>query len=333
MIFVTGGTGLLGSQLLFDLTSRNLPVRALYRSEKRLGRVRQLFQYRNSEKGNDYFDSIEWVQGDILDISLLIEQMDGCEYVYHCAALVSFHPSDYGRLFKINREGTFNVVNACLATNIKKLCHVSSTAAIGGDNTESITEETKWKSGSVTSGYSLSKYGAEREVWRAIEEGLNAVIINPCVIFGPGDWDESSLAIFKTVEKGLAFYPPGSNATVDVRDVSYCMISLMESPIHSERFLCIGSNQSFRELMTTIAEEIKVAPPSKPVKKWLVNAARILLSIVNGIAGRKSSITKETVKNLFSDKRYDASKIKKATECTFYTLEEQVEDAVAGRLH
>lgn len=332
MVFVTGGTGLLGSQLLFDLMSRNQKVRALYRSEQRLNRVRRFFLYRNPEEGATLFDSIEWVQGDILDIPSLEEHMEGCNKVYHCAALVSFHPKDFNRLFQINREGTENIVNVCLDKKIEKLCYVSSTAAVGGDDTALITENVKWKSGSVSSGYSLSKYGAELEVWRGIEEGLNAVIINPCVILGPGNWNESSLAIFKTVEKGLRFYPPGSNATVDVRDVSESMVKLMESNIHSERFLCTGANQSFKELTSVIASELNIKPPTIPTKRWQVNIARILLSIGKGIVGKRSDITKETVKNLFADKAYDSSKLTNAVGIEFKPLKEQVHDSVAGRI-
>ena len=332
MIFVTGGTGLLGSQLLFDLTTRGHKVRASYRSESRLGRIRRFFIYRNPDHGIELFNTIEWVEGDVLDIPFLLEQLEDCTHVYHCAGLVSFHPADFNQVFKVNREGTENIVNACLAKNIQKLCHVSSTAAIGGDDTAVITEKTRWKSGSVSSGYSLSKYSAEKEVWRGIEEGLNAVIINPCVIFGPGDWNETSLAIFKTVEQGIRFYPPGSNATVDVRDVSESMIRLMESDIRSERFLCTGSNQTFRELMTVISKELDIEPPKSPAAKWQVTIVRILMSIVKGIAGKRSSITRETVKNLFSDKSYDSSKLQKAVGIKFHSLQEQVEDAVRGRL-
>lgn len=332
MIFVTGGTGLVGSQLLFDLTQQKKAVRALYRLENRIQRVRLFFNYRDPENGSALFETIEWVQGDILDVPSLEEHMAGCETVYHCAALVSFHPSDFSQLFKINREGTENVVNVCLGQNVKKLCYVSSTAAVGGDNSSAITEETKWKNGSVSSGYSLSKYAAEREVWRGIEEGLNAVMVNPCVIFGPGDWHESSLAIFSTVEKGLRFYPPGSNASVDVRDVSKSMIALMDSDISAERFLCIGSNQSFQTLMTEIATQLNIKPPTKLAARWQVTIARFLVGFVRGIAGKRSTITKETVKTLFSDKRYDASKLQRAIGIEYTPLKEQVRDAIAGRL-
>jgi len=332
MVFVTGGTGLLGSQLLFDLISEGKQVRALYRSKNRLSSVLHLFTYRDPEKGSSLFNKIEWVEGDILDIPALLETMPGCDEVFHCAGLVSFHPKDHADVFKINREGTANMVNVALELKVKKFCHVSSTAAIGGDHTAPITENTKWKNGATNSGYSLSKNAAEREVWRAREEGLNVVIVNPCVILGPGNWNETSLTIFQTVSKGLKFYPPGSNATVDVRDVAHSMVRLMDSDIEGERFLCVGSNQTFKELMTVISTELDINPPTRLAARWQVEIARWALKIVKGITGKRSAITKETVHNLFAQKRYDTSKIEKAIGIKFRTLEEQVRDSISGRL-
>lgn len=331
MIFVTGGTGLLGGQVLFDLVSQGEDVRAIYRSKSRLSTTLHLFKYRNPQLGVELFNRIEWVEGDILDIPALTEHMANCDQVYHCAGLVSFHPKDHADVFKINREGTFNMVNVALELGVDKFCHVSSTAAIGGDNTAPITESTKWKNGEITSGYSLSKNAAEREVWRAREEGLKVVIINPCVILGPGNWNESSLTIFQTVSKGLKFYPPGSNATVDVRDVSYSMIQLMKSDIEGERYLCVGSNQTFKELMTVISEALDLPPPTRLAKYWQVWIARWALKIVKGITGRRSAITKETVHNLFADKAYDTRKLESEIGITFRPLTEQVSDGISGR--
>lgn len=332
MIFVTGGTGILGSHLLFNISRKETAIRALYRSKDRIDQTRSVFIHYNPDSWEDQFSKIEWVQGDILDITDLLELTKGCTQVYHCAALVSFHPKDFNRLIKINREGTENLVNACLHNNVDKLCHVSSTAAIGGDEKDVITEKTKWKVSPTTSAYSLSKYSAEREVWRGIEEGLNAVIVNPCVIFGAGNWNESSLTIFKTVQKGIKFYPPGANATVDARDVAEIMQRLMNSDINNERYLCTGSNQSFQDLMTCVAKELKVKEPSKEVSRFTVNLARKILSFAKWLIGSRSSITKETVDNLFASKSYDNSKIRTALNFEFRDLDEQVRNAVAGRI-
>lgn len=341
MIYITGGTGLLGGHLLIELTKENNNVRAIYRSETKRNQTQQLFRYYFPEDWESKFALIEWVKGDILDISFLLESMENCELIYHCAALVSFHKDDFSRLIKINREGTANVVNACLALNIKKLCYVSSTAAIstGSISTSSITaltelvsETNKWKNTPTTSGYSISKYNAEREVWRGIEEGLNAVIVNPCVILGAGNWNDSSLTIFRTLKKGLKFYPPGKNATVDARDVATIMIELMKSDIHSERFLCIGSNQSFYELMSEISRQLNVKSPSIKTPRYLVEIARRISWFIALFSSKKPSITKETVQSLFGERAYDNSKIKAAIGVEFRTLEDTIENAIKGQL-
>jgi nucleoside-diphosphate-sugar epimerase len=292
MIFVTGGTGVLGSQLLFDLSQDDVPIRALYRSESKRNQLQKFFLHFDPEQGEQRFQKIEWVQGDILDIVALEEYMSGCEFVYHCAALVSFHKRDFNRLIKLNREGTANIVNVALSAGVKKMCYVSSTAAIGGTAKETITENTIWKNTPTTTGYSISKYSAEKEVWRGIEEGLPSVIVNPCVILGAGNWNESSLTILRTLKKGTRYYPPGKNATVDARDVSRIMIKLLKSDIHSERFLCVGSNQPFKGLLDEISKQLKVKAPRKPVKRWLANLARRMLGFVSFFTRKKPSITK-----------------------------------------
>ncbi|MDP4797656.1 MAG: NAD-dependent epimerase/dehydratase family protein [Crocinitomicaceae bacterium] len=335
MIYVTGGTGLLGSHLLVELTKEQSSIRATYRSEEKRIQTRQLFKFYYPEDWETKFAQIEWVKGDILDVPFLLESMQDCEYIYHCAALVSFHKNDFNRLIKINREGTANIVNACLELNVKKLCYVSSTAAIGSSTNSSddlISEKTKWKNTPTTSGYSISKYNAEREVWRGIEEGLNAIMVNPCVILGAGNWNDSSLTIFRTLEKGLKFYPLGSNATVDARDVSTVMIALMKSDIHSDRFLCIGSNQSFYDLMSEIAKQLNVKSPTIKTGRFIVEIARRLSWFFSLFSSKKPSITKETVQSLFGNSFYDNTKIKKAIGYEFKPLNETIENAIKGRI-
>ena len=236
MILVTGGTGLLGSHLLVELTKSTNTIRAIYRSENRLNAVEKLFQYYLGDSYLDSWKKIEWVSADILDVESLKFAFQGVDIVYHSAGFVSFATSDFRRCIKINREGTANIVNLCLRFQVKKLGYVSSTAAIGGKEGGLITENDKWENTPLTSGYSVSKYLAEKEVWRGIEEGLNAVMINPCVILGPGNWDETSLTIFKNVSKGMKYYPTGANATVDARDVASCLVSLVDWSLLSSFF-------------------------------------------------------------------------------------------------
>ena len=332
MILVTGGTGLLGSHLLVEITQKDEKISAIYRTESRLEIVKHVFQFYFKENWKEYYTKIEWVKADILDVTDLNNALRDCTLVYHCAALVSFHPKDFEKVIKINREGTANVVNLCLSNNIDKLCYVSSTAAIGGEEGKTINETHKWKNSPTTSVYSVSNYSAENEVWRGIEEGLNAVLVNPCVILGAGNWNDSSLTLFKTMKKGVRFYPPGANATVDARDVARIMVQLMQSDITSQRYLCIGSNQTFQHIMSTIAEELSVKKPTTLVKRWMVNTARRILGIISFFTRKRSSVTSETVNSLFSNYSYDAEKIKKELDYTFYSLEETVKNAVEGKM-
>lgn len=269
MDFVTGGTGLLGSHVLLALTERNRNIRAIYRDYDRVKSIHSLFLLIDPEQGEKRWNLIEWVKGDILDIQSLQEHIEeGCD-VYHCAGMVSFDPQRFHQIMKINREGTANVVNVCLEMGIRKLCHVSSTAAIGGQPHTLTTEETHWKNDAGNSGYAYSKYAAEREVWRGIEEGLSAIIVNPSVMFGAGNWDESSMTMFRTVGNGLPFYTSGQNAFVDTRDVAEIMVRLMDSKIENERFLCIAENVPFREILSKIATGMNKKAPHISTPKWL----------------------------------------------------------------
>lgn len=333
MILVTGGTGLLGSHLLFKLASEGMEVNALVRDFSRIGRVEKVFRYYDSKDAERYFKNINWINGDILDIPSLEEAMKGCEYVYHCAGMVSFDRRDYFQLMKINRTGTANVVNVALSLGVKKLCHVSSTAAIGGDAYTVLTEATDWKQGPETSGYAIAKYSAEKEVWRGVEEGLDAVIVNPSVLFGSGDWNESSLTIFRTVEKGLKYYTPGKNAFVDARDVAEVMVKLMQSVIKNERFLCVAENVKFKDLMDNIALQLGKPLTQKEAPEWAMGIICKLAWLLSKFQGKKPAITPETARTAFKSMEYDNSKVCKALNFQFRPIEETIRNTINGRLY
>ena len=333
MIFVTGGTGLLGSHLLFELTKSDTPVKAIFRNASKLEVVKRVFKFYDHQNGLERFNSIQWVNCDVLDVVTLAEEMEGSSHVYHCAAIVSFHRRDFNAIMKVNREGTANVVNCALDLGIEKLCYVSSTAAIGnGNNDPIVTEETKWKQSPTTSGYSIAKYSAEKEVWRGIEEGLNAVIVNPCVIIGAGDWNESSMTMFRTIDKGLKFYTEGENAFVDARDIAEIMQKLMLSDIQNERFLCIGENAAFKTLFDKIALRLNKKQPTILVKPWLMGITWRLMALISLLPRIKSPITQETARSAFGKTVYSNEKIKKALDFKFRTLDQMVENAVEGRV-
>jgi len=240
MILVTGGTGLVGAHLLYKLTSQNEKIRAIYRSEHKIQLVKNVFESYSADAEN-LFKKIEWVEADILDIPALLEAFKDITYVYHSAAFVSFEPNKYHLLRRTNIDGTANVVNLCLSENVKKLCYVSSIATLGNElNNKPVSEDTIWNPEADNNDYAITKYGAEMEVWRGTQEGLNAVIVNPGVILGFGFWDNGTGNLFKKAQKGFKFYTSGTIALVSVEDVVKVMIDLMHSDIVNERFVLIA---------------------------------------------------------------------------------------------
>lgn len=334
MIFITGGTGLLGSHLLYRLAGEGDRIRAIYRDRSKIERVEHLFRYYDPTNADELLSRIEWIACDVLDVVTLEEVMTGCEKVYHCAAMVSFNRRDFFRMMKVNRQGTANIVNMALELKYKKLCFVSSTAAVAvneEDPDAPLVETNKWTQSPGTSGYAISKYSSEKEVWRGVEEGLDAVIINPSMIIGPGNWDESSLTIFRTVASGFRFYTRGANAFVDARDVAEAMFALMESEIVNKRFLCTGTNISFREVFTLIAKALNVNPPSVYAGLFVSNIAR-RMSWLKGIFTGKRTLTRETVRSAHSVTLYDSSRLQEAIGIRFRPIEETIANAVKGRL-
>ena len=326
MILVTGGTGLVGSHLLFKLISNNESVRAIYRREKTLQRVKHVFSY-FSDDSEILFNSIEWVKGDINSIPALESAFKGITSVYHCAAFVSFEPDKYKTLRKINIEGTANIVNLCISKKVKKLCYISSIAAIGkhGDPENLIDEQTPWNPEEDNSVYAITKYGAELEVWRGSQEGLNTIIVNPGIILGAGYWNGGSSGnLFKQIQKGMRYYAHGVSGYVDVWDVINTMHQLMTSTIKNESFILVSENLSFKTFQTKTAQALNVEPPSKEAKPWLLDLAWRLDWLRFKLLGKRRSLTKQTAKSATSVTKYDNSKLRNALDFEFKPIEKSI---------
>jgi nucleoside-diphosphate-sugar epimerase len=326
MIFVTGGTGLVGSHLLVRLSNLGREITALKRSSSDLHSVKKIFKLYASHP-EEQFSAIQWVEGDLNDVIFLEETLNGIDEVYHCAAIVSFHPSFKRDLFLVNIQGTANLVNAALKANVKKFCHVSSVGALGSaDPPAMIDEQTIWKNTGRNSVYGISKYGAEREVWRGIAEGLNATIVNPSVILGPGNWESGSSELFSLVWRGLKFYTRGTKGFVDVRDVAESMVLLMDNNRFGERFLISSENLNFRQLFGYIAGSIQRNPPTIEAKPWIGAIAWRLMTLKGLLTGTKPAITRETVRTANSQSLYSSAKIIRELGFTFIPVEKSIQE-------
>ncbi len=324
MILVTGGTGLVGSHLLTELVRSGKQVRAIKRGASNRSRVEALIN------DADLYSNIEWIEADIMDIYSLIEVMDCVTHIYHCAAVISFNPADSANMLKVNVDGTANVVNAALEKGVKKLCFVSSIAAIGRTiNGETVTEKTPWKTSPNNSKYAISKYGAEREVWRGSIEGLDAVIVNPSIIIGPGDWNTGSCKMFKQAWSGLKFYTTGINGFVDVRDVCRIMVQLMDSDIRNERYIISSENYPFRDLFNAACKALGKPLPYIKAGSWLSGLTWRLEALRSFFTGSRPLITKETARSANQQYYYSNEKIRKALNYNFIPVEESVKDTCA----
>jgi dihydroflavonol-4-reductase len=325
MILVTGGTGLLGSHLLTELIHSGKAVRALKRDRSDTSMVRKIFSYYLPDP-DESFHKIEWIDADLLDFSAMDDALDGVSEIYHCGAMVSFYPKDHPLMLKVNINGTANLVNLAIEKNIRKFLYVSSVSTLGRNSGTGITdEETFWKTSAKNTPYSISKYGGEREVWRGIEEGLNAVIVNPSVILGPGFWNGTS-GLFTLMDKGLKFYPKGMNGYVDVKDVVKSMIHLMDSTVNNERFIINSENVTYRQLFNWIAEYLRKPPPSIYVSPGLSQLAWRVEAIRSFITRSKPELTRDMALTTSQRYTYNNDKFKKIAGFTFIPVEDSIRD-------
>jgi len=311
MILVTGGSGLLGAELIRQLLQSGKRVRALV-NQKPL----PLPAHPN----------LEQVRGSILDVVALEDAMQGVEDIYHCAALVSFDPRDNTKLYKINVEGTANLVNTALDAGVRRFTYVSSVAALGRHKEGvPVNESMNWSKETHNSRYGQSKYLAEMEVWRGMAEGLSAVVVNPSVIIGPGDWNSSSTAVFKSVYNGFPWYSEGVNGFVDVRDVARAMIMLTEKEIFGERFILNGHHASYKFVFDLMAKAFGKKPPHRKVTPFLGGVVWRWEKLKALLTGSRPLVTKETAETALATVEYDNQKLLAALPGFTYTgLEESI---------
>jgi nucleoside-diphosphate-sugar epimerase len=317
-VLITGGTGFVGAYIIKKLVEQGYEVRAIRRSNKLPFFI-----------SREIIDKVEWVDGDILDVISLEDAMVGVNSVIHAAAIVSFLKKERKQMYKINVEGTANVVNAAIEKDVKRVVYISSVAALGrkGDGS-TVDEEKKWEDSAINSHYSKSKYKAELEVWRGISEGLNAVIMNPSTVLGYGDWKNGSSAIFRNVFNEFRWYPPGINGFVDVEDVAAAAVLLMESNISEERFIINGDNWPFRKIMDTMAESYRKKKPARPATPFLLGMAWRIEKLKSVFSGINPLVTKESVKVANSKTFFDNKKFLKAfPHFSFTPLENSIRKA------
>ncbi|HEX2848642.1 MAG TPA: SDR family NAD(P)-dependent oxidoreductase [Chitinophagaceae bacterium] len=317
-ILVTGGTGFLGAYIIKELVERGYAVKAIRRESSRLPAFIPAA----------ILDKVEWVEGDILDVIFLSEIMQDIDTVIHAAAVVSFSSRHRKQMYKVNVEGTANVVNMALEQNVRRFVHISSVAALGRTlQGQSVNENSKWENSKANTHYAKSKHKAELEVWRGIGEGLDAVILNPSTILGYGDWNNGSSAIFKSIHDGFTWYSPGKNGFVAVEDVAKATVLLMETAITEQRYIVNGDNWTFKQLLDTMADAFGKPRPQRQTTRALMGIAWRWEKIRSFFTGHSPVLTKESAIVAHSNTTFENDKLKKALpDFNFTPLEESIRE-------
>ncbi|MDD2611613.1 MAG: NAD-dependent epimerase/dehydratase family protein [Bacteroidales bacterium] len=326
LVFLTGCTGLVGGHFLVHLYQSGYHIRGLVRSTSSFDQLRLICAFYN-QSFDELYDSVEWVCGDTLDYVGLCEWMAGVEDVYHCAAVVSFNSKNSRELLRTNIQGTSNMVDAALKCGIKRFCFISSIGALGhAKKGDFVHENTPRKSNGESSVYSESKFQSELEVWRASNEGLNTVILNPGIILGPGTPNKGSLLLIQTGRKGMPFYTKATTGYVDVRDVCRAGIELMRKNIFGKHFILVSENIDNKELFSMIASEFNKKPPRFLAGKTILHLGAFLSEIYGKISGKVPQLTRETVETAQKPQKYSNQQIRSTLDFNFIPLRQTIRE-------
>lgn len=322
MTLVTGATGILGRVIVLELLKRGKTVRATKRKTSNLEEVRHSFKF-YTENPDEFFNKIEWVHIDFDDIDSLKIAVNGVEEVYHCAAKVSFHPNARKKMYHSNIDGTKNLLYACENSSVKKFCFVSSIAVLDGFNEKGMMDEdSDFNSKLEHSAYAESKHFSEMEVWRASAEGLNVVIVNPGMIIGSGNWNESSGLIYENFTKGFTF--SGGTSYVDVRDVAKISLELMEKNIFGERFILISENKRYSEMTNFVRNKLGKSTP-KILSKSVLNFAKILNFCFGWFIPSLKMANKVNIESVTNLNPVSNQKIRERLDYEFIPVEESLD--------
>lgn len=307
---VTGASGMLGSHLVARLLADGgYEVTALVRNDASARKL--LRNLDRLECPARFRQNLGLRAGEITDAGFLTDLFRGKDTVFHCAAVVSFDPRRARETVRDNVLLTEAVAEAALKAGAGCLAHVSSVAALGSRPwPEAVDERTSLESLSGASAYSIGKYYAENEVWKAVRKGLSAVVVNPSVILGAGDWENGSPSLVGRAAQGLAFYTTGVTGYVDARDVAEALVLLAQRPeAAGKRFLLSGHDLSCRELFTALAKGLGRKPPYLRANAPLLRLAAAAGRLASALTGKAAALTPDIVRAALKKTHYDGSAV------------------------
>jgi dihydroflavonol-4-reductase len=314
-ILVTGATGFLGHHLTKRLVKEGYLVRILKEKNASLDLLSNL--------------KLEIVEGDIRDIETVKKAVKGCDIVFHLAGLVSYWDKLNALQYEVNVIGTENIVEACLQEKVKRLIHVSSTAAVGKESGKKLADEnTTYNLWDLNVNYCDTKYLGELRVKRGIEKGLDAVIVCPGAMYGPGDIRRIKSDLIFSRGLSSCFYTKGGVGVVDVEDVVNGLILAWKKGKKGERYILVAENLSFYEIRKEIAKALGKSPPKIYLPYFLFLIGAYFSNWLATFFGKKPKLTPAMARLSKNYLYFSSEKAKKELGINFRPFKESVKRAV-----
>lgn len=249
------------------------------------------------------------VEASLHDVQSLTGAMDGCDVVFHVAALIAYDRRDRAQLFKTNVLGTRAVVEACLTARVPRLVHTSSIAACAHSLDGSVLDETApWNSEGLRIDYFTTKHLAEREVRAGVERGLDAVIVNPGSIFGAGSGGSTAKTIRDLARRRIPAAPPGGSACIGVNDVAAGHMAAWRRGQRGERYVLTSENLSWMDLLTEAASVLGVRPPAWTLPRGFTSTAAAVLDAASWCGIRQPNLSGPALRALGVHLYFDGRK-------------------------
>jgi dihydroflavonol-4-reductase len=269
---VTGGTGFVGSHIVRVLNGAGHSARVLHRKSSRLDAL----------EGLNYESAL----GDILDEASLLQACEGCDWVFHVAAVADYWRADKARMYEANVEGTQRVLEAARTAGVKRVIFTSSAAAIGKrDDGQPADENTAFNLPPERWPYGHTKMLAENVVQEAVQRGQDVVITNPVIIIGPGDLNMISGSYITQIKRFGWLVPvtSGSCAVIDVRDAARMHLAAAERGRPGERYILGSANYRYHEWFGMIADTVGTRRPFIHVPNFLLPIGATCISLARRV--------------------------------------------------
>lgn len=294
-VFVTGGTGFVGTNLIRLLLEQGYQVRALVRSESSIQNLEDL--------------DIELIQGDLNDVNIW-PTMKGCEALFHVAAHYSLWHADRDQLYRDNVFGTRAILQSAQRADVSRIVYTSSVAAIGaGRHGQVIAETHQTPVEHLIGNYKKSKFFAEHEARKAADAGQDIVIVNPTSPIGP--WDRKPTPtgdiILRFLRRQMPFYLDTGLNFIDVKDVAWGHLRALQKGVTGQRYILGHQNMTLKSMLDLLSAHTGIPSPSIRIPYLVPFISAWVDERILARLGKSPSIALDGVRMASQHMYYDSS--------------------------